>query len=81
MRCDGGFHPWFWGVVGHLTGVFHPCFAVCDGVMLGCGVMVVSTLGFGVLLCPWFPPPNDVEIASRIAMSSFSRIVRSWLDK
>jgi hypothetical protein len=25
-------------------------FAVFDGVLIGCGVMVVSTLGFGVLL-------------------------------
>jgi hypothetical protein len=28
--------------------------------------------------CPWFPPPSIVGIFARIAMSSFSRIVRSW---
>ncbi len=29
-------------------------------------------------MCPWFPPPSVVGIFARIAMSSFSRIVRSW---
>ncbi len=56
LRCDGGFHPWFWGVIGHLTGGFRPwfrcvrwCFAWlrCDGV----GVSMVSTFGGGWDFC------------------------------
>ncbi len=50
--------------------------AVCDGVLLGCGVMV--------LVCPLFPPSGVVGTFAPIVTSSFVRSVMSfcgWLAK
>jgi hypothetical protein len=50
--------------------------AVCDGVLLDCGVMV--------LVCPWFPPSGVVGTFAPLVTSSFMRSVMSfcsWLAK
>ncbi len=51
-------------------------FVVCDGFLLGCGVMV--------LVCPWFPPSGVVGTFAPIVTSFFMRNVMSfcgWLAK
>ncbi len=49
---------------------------MCDGVLLGCSVMV--------LVCPWFPPSRVVGTFAPIVTSCFMRNVMSfcgWLTK
>ncbi len=50
--------------------------AVCNGVLLGCGVKV--------LVCPWFPPSGVVGTFAPIVTSFFMRSVMSfcgWFSK
>ncbi len=64
------------GVIGFFLEFSADVSAVCDGVFLGCNVMV--------LVCPWFPPSGVVGNFGPIVTSSFVRSVMSfcgWMAK